>query len=581
LDAHPNQEMMIKLLVKTGDQKGRTFAIADGVVLIGRSSSNTITLSDRRVSRKHASISLHGTDYFVEDLGSANGTLVNKRPVKRQILKPGDEIRLGSTVLEVTPFVGEEETGEDLKGSESPAHSISDYETIAGATVEIAIPPQGVDSVVAFSSEAEPSTLQKAYLRLAVMYRLINDLVSVTDLTELMDRTAERVLEIIKADRALIMLVDDQSGELLPQATCRRKGLGSGDEISFSKTISRRVFETGESILTSDAMKDGRFLSSDSIILNRIRSTLCVPIKTKDRILGIIHVDTLGNVMGFSQEDLELLAAMGYQIGIAVENAKLITDLRKANVELKEQQAQLIEAEKLALLGKIAGGVAHEINNPIMSVLGFAGMARRKLSEEILGPGNKEACIHYLNVVQEEAQRCIQIAENISNFYRRRHSEKAPMDLNAVLEAALNVANFHMNQGQIEIVRNLKPDLPYVLASRGLIQQVIVNLALNARDAMEEGGTLTVSTEPENDSWVRLKISDTGCGIKPEDIPKIFLPLFTTKGEGKGTGLGLSISHDIIKNHNGSIEVESVLGKGTTFTIRLPTANEASSPPAS
>lgn len=555
---------MLKLLVKTGDKRGKTFPIADGVVFIGRGSSNTIMLSDKQVSRKHASINLHGTDYFIEDLGSANGTLVNDHPVQRQILKPGDEIKLGSTVLEVVPFAGAEEIG-------------GDHETTNWSTVEIAIPPQAVDSVAALLSETEPSSLQKAYLRLAVMYRLINDLVSVTDLTKLMDRTAERVLEIIRADRALIMLVDHQSGELHPQATCRRNGLGYRDEFSFSKTISRRVFETGESILTSDAMKDGRFLASDSIILNRIRSTLCVPIKTKDRILGIIHVDTLGKVMGFSQEDLELLAAMGHQIGIAIENAKLVTDLRKANIELKEQQAQLIEAEKLALLGKIAGGVAHEINNPIMSVLGFMGMASRRVKEGVPDPANKEECIHYLNVAQEEAQRCIQIVENISHFYRRKHSEKAPMDLNAVLEAALNVASFHMNQGHIEIVRNLKPDLPPVLASRGLIQQVIVNFVLNARDAMEQGGTLTVSTDSEDHAWVRLKISDTGCGIKPDDIQKIFLPLFTTKEEGKGTGLGLSISHDIIKSHNGSIEVESVLGRGTTFTIRLPAADEDSS----
>ncbi|HEX9910115.1 MAG TPA: ATP-binding protein, partial [Desulfatiglandales bacterium] len=395
---------------------------------------------------------------------------------------------------------------------------------------------------------------------------------------DLLDRTAERVLEIIKADRALIMLVDDQSGVLLPQATRQRKGLKYGDEISFSKTISRRVFETGESILTSDAMKDDRFQSSDSIILHRIRSTLCVPVKTKDRILGIIHVDTLGKVMGFSQEDLELLAAMGHQIGIAVENAKLVTDLKKANVELKDQQAKLIEAEKLALLGKIAGGVAHEINNPIMSVLGFTGMACKRLKDGVPAPEKANECIHYLNVVQEEAQRCIQIVENISQFYRRKQSDMAATDVNTVIESALNIASFHMNHGHIDIVRDLRPDLPSIMANRGLLQQVLVNIILNARDAMEQGGTLTVATGLENPPWVAIRISDTGCGIKPEDIQNVFVPLFTTKGEGKGTGLGLSISRDIIKSHKGTIEVESILGKGTAFTIRLPSSNESSLP---
>jgi signal transduction histidine kinase/pSer/pThr/pTyr-binding forkhead associated (FHA) protein len=568
---------MFKLLIKTGEKKGKSYPIRDSVVLIGRDSSNAITLPDRHVSRKHASITSHGTEYFIEDLGSRNGTLVNDHPVQRQVLKPGDEIKVGSTVLELTSFVEKEELSEHLKDSVPQGQPTSDLDPIDGLTVQIALPPQGLDSVIASPYEAEFSSLQKAYLRLSLMYRLINDLVTVTDLRELMDRTAERVLELIKADRALIMLVDDQSAELLPQATRQRKGLKHGDEITLSKTITRRVFETGESILTSDAMTDGRFRSSDSIILQRIRSSLCVPIKTKDRILGIIHVDTLGKVMGFSQEDLELLAAMGHQIGIAVENAKLVTDLRKANMELKEQHAKLIEAEKLALLGRIAGGVAHEINNPIMSVLGFTGMAGKRLKEGMPSPEKITDCIHYLNIVQEEAQRCIQIVENISRFYRQKRTEMAPIRIQGVIEAALSVARLHMKQGHIEIVTHLSPDLPPILANQGLLQQVLVNILLNARDAMEQGGILSVATDFEDPLWVTIRISDTGCGIKPEDIQRIFTPLFTTKGEGKGTGLGLSISQDIIKSHNGAIEVESVPGKGTTFIIRLPSTNQSSS----
>jgi len=563
---------MLELSIRTGEKKGRAYSLTDRVVFIGRDPSNTITLPDLRVSRSHASVSPHGSEWFIEDLGSANGTLVNNRPVHRQVLRPGDEIRLGNTVLEFTSFLDEEETCEDLKEPAPLVRLASDQDSTDGSTVALAIPPQGVDSLLSLPHEAELSTLQKAYLRLAIIYQLINDLVSVTDLKELMDRTAIRVLEILKADRATMMLVDDQSGELLPRATHQRNGLSCLDKAGFSRTISRRVFETGESILTSDAMKDARFQKSDSIILNRIRSTLCVPIKTKDRMLGIIHVDTLRTGMGFSQEDLELLAAMGHQIGIAVENATLVTDLKKANLDLKEQQARLIDAERLALLGKIAGGVAHEINNPIMSILGFTGMACRRLKEGIPSQGTGEECIRYLNVAQEEAQRCIQIVENISQFYRSKQSDLAPTDINAVIESALNVAAFHLNRGHIEVIRELNPQLPLIMANHGLLQQVLVNIILNARDAMEQGGALTVTTAIEGHPWATVRISDTGGGINPEHIRKIFLPLFTTKGEGKGTGLGLSISQDIIKRHKGTIEVESILGKGTTFVIRLPTA---------
>jgi len=114
------------------------------------------------------------------------------------------------------------------------------------------------------------------------------------------------------------------------------------------------------------------------------------------------------------------------------------------------------------------------------------------------------------------------------------------------------------------------------MANHGLLKQVLVNIILNARDAMEQGGTLTITTAIEGHPWATIRISDTGGGIKPDHIQKIFLPLFTTKGEGKGTGLGLSISQDIIKRHKGTIEVESTLGIGTTFVIRLPTAQESS-----
>jgi signal transduction histidine kinase len=505
-----------------------------------------------------------------------NGTMVNNRPVQQQILKPGDEIAMGSTILEFAVLTDADGPSEDLNDHSPAAQPPLEANPAQGSTTEITLPPSQWESLVALPDEVELSILHKGYLRLAVMYQLINDLVSMTDLKELMNRTAEMVLDIIKGDRALIMLVDDKSGELLPQASCTRKGLKAGGEISFSRTISRRVFETGQSILTSDAMKDRRFRASDSIILQNIRSSLCVPIKTKDHTLGIIHVDTLGKIVGFSQDDLELLAAMGQQIGIAVENAKLVTDLRKANLELKEQQEKLIEAEKFALLGKIAGGVAHEINNPIMSVLGFTGMTCKRLKEGVSSPEKISECVNFLNIVQAEAERCIGIVENISRFYRHKRSEMAPISIQEVIEAALSVARLHVNQGHIEIVTHLSPELPPILANQGLLQQVLVNILLNARDAMEQGGVLRVSADFENPPWVTIRVSDTGCGIKPEDVQKIFVPLFTTKGEGKGTGLGLSISQDIIKSHNGTIEVDSAPGKGTTFVIRLPSANHSS-----
>jgi len=150
------------------------------------------------------------------------------------------------------------------------------------------------------------------------------------------------------------------------------------------------------------------------------------------------------------------------------------------------------------------------------------------------------------------------------------------ININDVIDAAMAMSQFHLKKAPIEIEKDLAADLPKITADPGQLQQVFLNFIINARDAMEEGGTLTISSSAGDDKWLEVRFADTGCGIPEDKIEEIFKPLFTTKEEGKGTGLGLSISQDIIERHKGTIEVESTLGKGTTFTIRLPKGQDAS-----
>ena len=558
---------MPKLLIKTGDKKGTVHQLTDKAVSIGRDASNNIVLPDRRISRMHACITPMGKDYVIEDLKSVNGVYVNNGLVTKQVLKSGDEIKMGATFISFLPL----DAPEDIKGETDvlQVKMLADHEVPDGMTVEMTVIPDKVAPVEEKLAAADPGTMQKAYERLMTLYRISHDLGAVLDLPELLDRILAIVLEIMKGDRGFIMLIDKETGEFALPVVRRKKGMEK-DEIAISKTILEQVRRTGEAVLTSDALQDSRFKEADSIIFHGIRSTMCVPIKSKDQICGVMHVDTKAREISFSKQDLELLTAISQQAAAAIENTRLFDDLKRANQELKNQQDRLIEAEKLSAMGRLAGGVAHEINNPMTSILGYSDLAAKLLEKETLAPQQVKECAEYLKVIQEESQQCKRIAQTLLQFGRQKKAEMAPVRIHAVIEAALAVARFHLKKAPIEIKKELAEDLPAVTADSGQLQQVFLNLIVNARDAMEKGGTLTITTRRVDDKWIEARFQDTGCGIPAEQLNEIFKPLFTTKEEGKGTGLGLSVSQEIIDRHHGTMDVESVVGKGTAFIIRLP-----------
>ncbi|MEJ2723472.1 MAG: ATP-binding protein [Deltaproteobacteria bacterium] len=534
-------EATAKLTVKSGQQKGTAYRLGQGAVTIGRGPSNTIVLPDNWVSRTHARIIREGGECLIEDLGSVNGTRVNNRYVTREILKAGDMIALGGTILQFLPAkYSERRFGTGNTGSVA-VRVVREENLSSDHTVELTVSPKEAGS---FPSVVDQADLEKAYERLKVMYELIKDLVSETDLPRLLNEILEKVLRTVRADRGLIMLLDEESGALVPEAACKGENLQGDEEIVLSKTISGRVLETGQSILTLDAMRDDRFEGSESIAMHKVRSTMCVPVKSKNRVLGIMHVDTKRRLASFTQEDLELLTAMGLQAGMVIENAKL----------------------------KIAGGVAHEIGNPMTFILGYTSLTCKELEQGDLTPEEVGTCLDRLRIVEDESERVIQIVRSLSHFYRHREGSLAPTDINRGIETALKIAAFHAKKGNISVVKDFSAELPQIMADGNQLQLVFLNLIMNARDAMEDGGTLTIATALE-DEQILIRFADTGSGIAPDVIGKIFRPLFTTKEEGAGTGLGLSISHDIVENHKGTIDVESTPGKGTSFTIRLPLRN--------
>ncbi len=232
--------------------------------------------------------------------------------------------------------------------------------------------------------------------------------------------------------------------------------------------------------------------------------------------------------------------------------------------ELRDMQAHLIQSEKLASLGKLAAGIAHEINNPLGGILIYSHLVLEDL------PKNSP---HYENMkkIVKETTRCKNIVKGLLEFARPKEPEVSLTDINQLVDSSLSIMERQALFQNIKIKKEYSSELPKIIVDSSQLQQVFTNIILNAAEAMDGSGTLTLVTSVDKDKkYIDVKFIDTGHGIKPEDMERVFEPFFTTKEVGKGTGLGLAISYSIIQKHGGKIEVESEVGKGSTFTVRLP-----------
>jgi two-component system NtrC family sensor kinase len=234
--------------------------------------------------------------------------------------------------------------------------------------------------------------------------------------------------------------------------------------------------------------------------------------------------------------------------------------------QLARTQAVMARQQHLASIGQLAAGVAHEINNPLTGVLTFAHLLRDK---ENMDAQDKED----LDVIINETIRAGEIVSGLLDFARERTSKREPLAINEVIRQTMRLMRSQKPVKRVAIEEQLDGNLPKVNGDKNQLEQVLLNLSLNACEAMPDGGTLTIRTLAQ-DGNVLVKVTDTGCGIKKEHLDRIFEPFFSTKPVGKGTGLGLSVSYGIVQQHGGSLEVDSVEGAGTTFTIVLPSIQE-------
>jgi two-component system NtrC family sensor kinase len=281
-----------------------------------------------------------------------------------------------------------------------------------------------------------------------------------------------------------------------------------------------------------------------------------IPIKTEDEIAQLAS--------SFSQmtSDLKKADEKLMEWGKTLEQK-----VQQRTEELRKTENQLIQSDKVASLGKLAAGVAHEINSPLTGILTYSSLLLKAKKE---GDPDRED----LEVIVNETNRCKKIVKGLLDFARQTAPQKTLSDINEVINKSIDLVSHQASMQNVKIQKETEPNLPKTMIDVGQIQQVFINILLNAIEAMPQGGTLTVSSGME-DRMAAIRFADTGVGIPKEVLPKILDPFFTTKEQGKGTGLGLSVSYGIIERHRGKLEVKSQVGKGTTFTVKLPIKSEA------
>ncbi len=262
-----------------------------------------------------------------------------------------------------------------------------------------------------------------------------------------------------------------------------------------------------------------------------------------------------------------LLNYLEKQLEAYKEIVSLNEELNSYIERLESTQKQLIQAEKLNAIGQLTASIAHEINNPLTGALVYIKLLIKKIGSDSF---DKNEALTNLSKVESAVTRCSGIVRGLLDFARQSEPKLQSITVNSVIDNAIALIGHQAEMKKITVARQDASPLLPVMADFNQLQQVFINQIVNAIQAMKNGGTLTISTLLDKDGYVQVSIQDTGCGIPPENLEKLFTPFFTTKELGKGVGLGLAVSHGIIKGHGGRIEVHSELGKGSIFTTYLP-----------
>jgi len=525
---------MASIEVIQGPETGRVLQLAGNEATIGRGQT-TLRLSDGTVSRQHARLFQRDGQWVIEDVGSANGTFVNGVRLTRPApLKAGDQIRCGRTLLVFGP----------RRDEPAPPLDVDANGQLLEASIMASVPASD-DSVIIPTPEAGAEAIDT----LRELYNFTREISSIFNLDQLARRVLELTFEMVPADRGFFLLIDED-GQIIPKAS-RQPDSSQGRSLPISRTIISEVVRKQVGILSSNAMRDKRFSSGRSVHDYGIRSALCVPIKGRERILGVIHLDSSVADHTYSTEQLRLLTAVGLQTGLAIENVRLYE--------------AALKSERLAAVGQTVAALSHHIKN-ILQALGGG----TEVVEKALAAGNLDRAKTTWPLIRRSLDRINAVILNMLAFSKPRQVMLENVNINHVLNECVELVAAQADEAGVALMTDFS-DLPPVPADPAALHQAFLNLLSNALDAVRpHEGIITVGSQFDPlTRTVKVRVSDNGAGIAPEELDRIFDVFHTTKGP-KGTGLGLAVVKKVVREHQGRVDVESQPGEGTTFTITLP-----------
>lgn len=414
--------------------------------------------------------------------------------------------------------------------------------------------------------------LQQVRELLQTLYAISDHLAASLDLDWVLSKVLDLSISATDASHGSIFMLpapEAPAPRILGRDLLPEEGDAAISEV-MKQGLAGWVVRHREATIISDTTSDPRWYTfSDEP--DPSRSAIAVPLLANDRVLGVLTLDHT-DPDHFQPQHMGLMRAIAHQASAAIEKARLhkeVTHLAEVLAErveertreLRETQAQLIQAEKLAALGELAAGIAHEINNPLHILQLYVEQMNMQVTADT--PFGE-----YLDPMHNALDNIARLAGQLRDFSRPASGEWKPVKINDTLAGVLRLVNKEMMHCQIEIVQRMTSDLPMVSGDVRQLEQVFLNIILNARDAMPGGGRLTIETYA-GEGVIHIRFADTGTGIEDENLTRIFEPYFTTK-EDRGTGLGLAICQRIVTQHGGRISVSSRLGEGAIFIIHLP-----------
>ena len=558
---------MPALTVIQGPDQGKAFDLNGETLIIGRDPACDVALRDPGISRHHARLELKGNRYVLKDAGSANGTFINGLRITESALQTGDQIRVGNTVLAMG-LPPAESAPVEHRGLPIRVDTEGKVDSSIMATAAASGDPH-----LAFAGGENLSEMRTSIVGLAALYRIAEMLAHDYDIDHLLAGVMDMIFDVVDADRGFILLRDERTGAMVPKAIRYREELleqirreqsaegprpapleGAAEKslITVSRTIINYVLKRGEGVLSTNAMQDQRFEEGESVQDFGIRSAIAVPIKSRNAILGIIHVDTHVSQGQFSQDDLKLMAAIGSQTGLAVENASLM--------------ANQVQQERLAAVGQAIASLSHYIKNILQGIQGGShaietGLGRTDV--DTIGKG--------WEIVRRNLHRINSLVLDMLSYSRTAAPNLAKTSVNAILREVAELAAPAAREKKVALTTNLDSTVPEIKVDPDGLHHACLNIINNAiESAPPLTGKVEVSTRFSTAAnEVCITVTDNGPGIPPDEQPKIFQAFYSTKGH-KGTGLGLAAARKIIEEHNGRIVLKGKPGEGASFVIRLP-----------